>query len=671
MKFLGTAPASIKNLAMKKYRILSVKNILFNKRFYLLRLAAVASLILTLMLIVVIPACDSDDIGDTYYTFEGETIGDYISNRPDEYSEFTQLLELSGVMGLLYAYGEYTCFVPNNEAMVNFYHSREKSSLNDFSVDTLKKIAYDHIIKGFMITSDEFTDGFLPNLTMSGRYLNISLETTDENLIYRVNTTSTIYNRDIDAHNGVLHAIDKTLSPTEHTLVEAIAADDKFSLFFEALMATGLHQKLTKIKDETYDPGSLYDEYVGRFYPIGSPYRVPKERKYGYTAFMESDATYARHGINTLEDLQAYAKELYDPIHPEDAGITDIQDRKNSLNRFIAYHLVNKKLSSRLLIEKYDNTGQYYETRGETHSIKTVDMFEYIETMCPNTLIEVRTLRTTNEYNIFNMIPETGEAIRLTDDFDNDAVNGVYHEIDNILAYTQEVDRLMSSKRLRMDAASFFPELTNNNMRVGHATIQYPSEMWLLPRGYVDRIKISETTMFWYYNADDRFCDYQGDEVWLQGLYDFEITTPPIPAGTYEVRFGYQPTIFRGVAQLYWDGKPTGIPLDLRLYANNPKIGHVIPGTDPDDPYGYENDKMMRNRGYMKAPASFRAINPTWYTGNPARSDPAALRRILGIYTFTEVRTHTFSVKAVKSGEFMFDYLEFVPIEVLEYEDIY
>lgn len=620
---------------------------------------------------LVFPACDSDDIGDTYYTFEGETLGDYILNRPESYSEFGDMLEMSGVMGLLQAYGKYTCFVPNNQAMYNLYHAKGKNSLSDFSVDTLKKIAYDHIIKGFIITSDEFVDGFLPNLTMSGRFLNISLEPGENNVIYRVNTFSTVGSRDIEVHNGVIHTLDRALTPTENTLVEAIAANDKFSIFFEALIATGLHQELTPIKDESYDPGNVFDQYEGEIYPIGSPYKMSKERKFGFTALMESDATYGQHGINDLEDLKAYASAIYDDMYPQDAGITDITNRKNSLNRFIAYHLVNKKLSSKLFIEKYDNTGQYYESRGETHSIKTIDMYEYIEPMCPNTLMEVRTLRTSNEYNVFNMIEETGEAIRLTDDFDNDAVNGVYHEIDNMLVYSRDVDRMISKKRLRMDAASFFPELTNNNIRVGHATPDYPSEMWLIPQGFVDRIKTSETTEFWYYNSDDRFCDYQGDEVWLRGLYDFEITTPPVPAGTYEVRFGYQPTIFRGVAQLYWDGKPTGIPLDLRLYADNPKIGWILPGLDPNDPNGFENDKMMRNRGYMKAPASFRAINDVWYTGDPARLDNAALRRILGIYTFTEARTHTFSVKAVMSGEFMFDYLEFVPVEVLEYEDIY
>ncbi|MDF1571123.1 MAG: fasciclin domain-containing protein [Bacteroidales bacterium] len=628
-------------------------------------------LLIAVLLAGLLAGCDSDDVGDTYYTFTGETMGDYIANRPETYSEFSRMLELGGVMGLLNAYGKYTCFLPDNEAMFNFYHSKGKNSLDDFTADTLKKIAYDHIISDFIVTSDEFVDGFLPNLTMSGRYLKISFEPGESTLLYRVNTTSVIGARDIEVHNGVVHTINKVLSPTENTLIEAIAADDDFSLFFEALIATGLDRELLPIKDETYDPGSLYEEREGTFYPIGSIIHVPKERKYGFTALMENNATYANAGINDLEDMKEYARGVYDLMYPEDASITDITDRRNSLNRFVAYHLINKKLSSRLFIEKYDNTGQFYESRGETHSIKTVDMFEYIETLCPNTLLEVRTLRTTSEYNQFNMIPESGDVIRLTENFDNDAVNGVYHEIDNILAYSQAVDRMISSKRLRMDAASFFPELTNNNIRVGHATPDYPSEMWYFPRGYIERLKTSETTNFAYYNADDRFCDYQGDEVWLQGLYDFEITTPPIPAGTYEVRFGYQPTIFRGAAQLYWDGKPTGIPLDLRIYASEPEIGYVQPGLDPADPEGFENDKMMRNRGYMKGPASFKVINTAWYSGASARMSPAALRRILGIFTFNEASTHTFAVKAVRAGEFMFDYLEFVPVEVLEYEDIY
>ncbi|HKJ42475.1 MAG TPA: fasciclin domain-containing protein, partial [Sunxiuqinia sp.] len=608
-------------------------------------------------LVFMLSSCNSDVVGDTYYTFKGETIGQYLINHPESFSEFTDLLERTEVIGLLKAYGKYTLFVPNNDAMFQFYKSKGKSSLDDFPADTLKKIAYDHIIKDFIVTSDDFVDGFLPNLTMSGRNLKISFEGGANGLIYKVNTSSTITTKDIEVHNGVIHALDEVLAPTENTLEEAIAGDSKFSLFYKALMATGLNQKIAPIKDDSYIPPATLDGIEdGSLNGIGGLNRIPKERKYGFTALMESDDTYAGYGINNLDDLKAYAKQVYDQMYPDDAGVTDVTDPRNSLNRFIAYHLINKKIPSQYFIYKFDNTGSNYDTQGETHSVKTVDMFEYIEPMCANTLIEVRTLRQTNEYNVFNMIPETGDAVRLTDDFDNDAVNGVYHEIDHILAYTPAVDRMLSSKRLRMDAASFFPEMTNNGARVGHATKDYPDVQYYFPRGYIDRVKTSETTTFGYINADDRFCDYQGDEVFLSGLYDFEITTPPVPAGTYEVRFGYQPTPFRGAAQLYWDGIPTGIPLDLRFNALNPKIGFERPGLDPTDPKGYENDKMMRNRGYMKGPACYKVINPVWYGDATvsARNSQSVLRRILGIYTFDKATTHKFSVKAVRSGQFMF-----------------
>lgn len=629
---------------------------------------------LLLSVIFILSACNSDDVGNNFYTFTGETVGQYIKNRPETYSEFTLLLEKTGVMGLLNAYGDYTCFLPDNDAMKRYYQSKGKNSLDDFTVELLKKTAYDHIIKDFSITTEDFVEGFLPKQTMSGRYIDIGISSDQSGMVYTINTLSKIVERDIEAHNGVVHSISEVISPSENTLVEAISNDENFSLFLEALQATGLDMNLSLIKDESYvpDPEYVAMENANTIYNYAKV-RIPREKKYGFTALIESNETYARNGINNLNDLKAYAKQVYDKMYPEDASITDVTNRKNSLNRFVAYHLLNKKLPMRQFIEKYDNTGMNYESTGETHSVKVVDMFEYLETLCPKTLLEVRTLRTTNEYNVFNMIPETGKAIRLTANFDNDALNGVYHEIDNILVYNADVERMLSTKRLRMDVSSFFPEFVNNNIRVGNSLIGggLYSERWHIPNGYAERITASATTDVHYFNADDRFMDYQGDELFLVGLYDFDITTIPIPPGTYEVRFGYQPTGNRGVAQLYWDGVPTGIPLDLRTLANDPDIGYQYPGTDARDPEGFENDKAMRNRGYMKGPASYTVVAEWWYTGASARMSEDVLRRILGIYTFNDFTTHTFSVKAVKSGEFMFDYLEFVPLEVLEFEDIY
>src|SRR5690606_5238964 len=115
---------------------------------------------------------------------------------------------------------------------------------------------------------------------------------------------------------------------------------------------------------------------------------------------------------------------------------------------------------------------------------KTYDMYEYIETMNPNTLIEVKLARGTVGANPINLISETGEAVRIKLDYkDKDATNGVYHEIDKILVYDTKVAAMLSSKRLRLDAASFFPELSNNNMRYNDPS---KPRSWVFPEGYIE-----------------------------------------------------------------------------------------------------------------------------------------------------------------------------------------
>ena len=56
--------------------------------------------------------------------------------------------------------------------------------------------------------------------------------------------------------------------------------------------------------------------------------------------------------------------------------------------------------------------------------------------------------------------------------------------------------------------------------------------------------------------------------------------------------------------------------------------------------------------------------------GKSVRYDETAIRKILGIFDFHNDEKHIFRMKSVKNGEFMIDYLEFVPTEYLEFEGI-
>lgn len=609
-----------------------------------------------LLLVALTTSCLDDPLA--IETFKEERMGEFLENRHDQFSEFVKLLDTTDVLGLVNAYGNYTMFAPTNEAMFQYYKDKGFTSMADLDVDSLRKIAYDHIIKDYEVPTEEFLDGLMPFLTMSDRYVATSSRTEGNALYFYVNDRSKIIGRNNRVSNGIIHVINRVLDPSTLNIIQAVAEDPKFKLFVSALFETGVAHKLTKTRDESYDPKNYSHIDVTFVQGSGSVDELPTSRKYGFTILMTSDETYkTRYGIETLEQLKAYAAKHVYHENPADALVTDPKDPRNSLYKYVAYHCINKKLTYHQFIEAYDTD----------HMIKTFDMYEYIETMSPNTLMEVKLERGSVGANPINKISATGEAVRINLDYkDKDAINGVYHEIDRILIYSAEVVAELSSKRLRMDAASFFPEITNNNMRYYDPA---RPRSWVFPPNYIERLTASANTRFCYLNAFGGYLDYQGDEIYLKGMYDFTIETPPIPAGTYEIRFGYQPTGGRGAAQLYWNFVPCGIPLDLRILANDPLVGFVEPGTDPDDPMGFENDKMMRNRGYMKGPSTFRDVLGVWYGRRIARNSPQYLRRILGTYTFETTRTHFFSVKAVREGQFMMDFLEFVPLEILENED--
>ncbi len=603
-------------------------------------------------------SCETEDIVDNIYTFTEKNMGQFISEDP-EFSEFADLLNRTHVDGLLNAYGELTCFAPDNQAMKAYYEKKGKTSLDDFTTEELRMIAYDHLINGYVVPSTSFRDGRLGQQTMGDRYIAISY-VDSTNKIY-VNNTSLLYEKDIEVHNGVIHKIASVIDPTRFGIVEAISADENFSIFYDALVATGLADSLMKNVDESYKPNKYLDLIVKK---EGDDWwrvdKIPQSRRYGYTVFMESNETMEKNGIFDLPSMKEYAARIYDEVYPNDAEITDITNRKNSLNRFIAYHLVNKELSRDKLIDAYDNL----------NAVKTCDMYEYLEPLCPNTLIEIKKDRSRGETNLINHISETGREIRITGNYDNDSQNGVYHELSDMLVYDQAVYQEHSGKRLRFDTASLFPEMTNNNFR-GYKSTEPCPHIWF-PRGYLDRMESSEQTVLGYVQSNNRLMNYQGDELFMDvksgKLYDFTIITPPVPKGIYEVRAGYLTNYARGVCQFYLDHLPAGVPVNLNNDGMNVSIGWKLP--DSTDPEGYENDKMMRNMGFMKGPACFTA-DGDWKRGSDGRTDYRALRKIMGIYEFKEDGCHSFTAKGLSSGQFMLDYLEFIPTSIIELEDIY
>lgn len=118
-----------------------------------------------------------------------------------------------------------------------------------------------------------------------------------------------------------------------------MAQDPNISIFNEALQLTHMCDSLLEEYDYSYYNDS--EEMHQGIYLHSMCYGLNIIRK-GYTVFAETDSVFFANGINNIEDLKAFAAKVYDEVYPEDAGITDLTDRRNSLNRFVSYHLLDR-----------------------------------------------------------------------------------------------------------------------------------------------------------------------------------------------------------------------------------------------------------------------------------------------------------------------------------------
>ena len=106
----------------------------------------------------------------------------------------------------------FTVFAPTNEAFGDLLAELEMEALGDIDADLLATVLSYHVVAGANVTSDELSDAMAVT-TLQGEDFTINLgdtaTITDAN-----GRTSTIIATDVQATNGVIHAIDTVLLPT-------------------------------------------------------------------------------------------------------------------------------------------------------------------------------------------------------------------------------------------------------------------------------------------------------------------------------------------------------------------------------------------------------------------------------------------------------------------------
>ena len=678
----------------------------------ILRKTAVGVLLalLTPLSSLMLGSCSDEPDAENFYTFPGKMMSDYLKSNP-EYSEFTEIVNRAGLMDLLSTYGHYTCFVPSNDAINTYLKKRGLSSLDQLTNADCDTVARTHIIAN-MYTTMEMTQDRLATANLLGRYLATSSGfDNDSNAVVFLEGTAHIYYelKDDSVENGIMQPIDMVLEKSNSYITDLLRDNPKISTFYAALVATGVINEVMKVEDPEWQPKE-HEKYYYKSHTWSEVGWVPDTKKYGYTFFIEPDSLLeTKYGI-AKGDLQALYKkacELYDPVYPEDVSapghsFDNLTDSVNPLHRFIQYHILNKTVAgSSDLTPMEVSIGVVQGAFGFDETL--INPVDWHMTLLPHTMIKVEQL-TVRSYQGEGTLRQRyvnrrydsaykieGQHIDATieSDYVHDAINGHYFYVNDIVAFSDEVQNKVQNARIRMDFSTVFPEVVCNGLRFeGDPTQDDPAgtpddsstpkngRNYYFPLGYLDGVSFTNCHVV-LRRPHMNFWSWQGDEWNLFGDYDFTFRIPPIPyRGDWQVRLGFCAIETRGVMQAYFDGVPQGIPLDMTKYLDSDLyIGERFEFDETcakydamSDEEKAEEQKLLRNLGAYRAPRSifhFDQSNKNYFIGNNR-----TYRRIICQTYMDATKDHFVRLRVASDGkqgnnnEFMLDYLELVPKSV-------
>ena len=650
---------------------------------------------------VFISCTDKMDMNDIY-TFTGKTITDYV-REDSSLSLFYKVLmksrvsdkTKSSVATLLSARGHYTCFIPTNTAINHYLDSIY--SYQTFDIDTISQKTADKIVLNCIIDnggdeaykSTDFAVGAIQIPTFNDRHILIEFDTIQGGkLAVILNNSARIIQTDIEATNGVIHKINRVLAPSNASLPALLSQTDNMRIFSHLLEETGWADSMIKYRDESYESLTETQKNNKKGYSWQYDFPSPPHRYYGYTAFVETDSIFDKkwgipepkvlNGIVTnWSDIMSAIKKKCSEAYPN-ATSNNLKSQDNAINQFIAYHLLSYRVPYNYLVYHLTELGYFYRNPEQL----TLDVWEYYVSMGKfKRLFKITQSAKDGRMSInrhcqydnsffgdYHEISCDRQGVQIfptNPGHTNNALNGYYYPINDILIYDKDVPNKVLNERLRFDVQSMMPELMTNGVR---SNIH---KEWNIPPHFVDGFTFTDETQFSYITYGEGWRNWNGDELIAYGQVDFTFRLLPVPNdGTYEIRFGCTNQPGRIMAQIYFGTNPnnlpaTGLPLDFRTNTSSPAIDWME--DTKDEEANHENDKHMRNRMWMKGP-KYAAINTyTQPMTEPMRihaGSECALRRIIWTGNMKAGQIYYVRVKSVlesTTNGIALDYMEIVP----------
>lgn len=622
-------------------------------------------------------SCNPEPDESDLFTATGETAADFIKRKAD-LTSFDYILSRVRLDRNLSSYGEYTCFAPTNEAIQLYidslwndpeatieHNSMTEQSLEGLSDSLCNDIARYHLATGIHNTIEMGGGGSTVN-TMLGRPVQTA-SVTDTSSVYRglviIEKQAVIVEADSVVTNGIVHVLNRVIPRSTRLIVDELERHTDYSIFVEALKLTGLADSMTQSKkNATYTITDIKDTDTNK-----SDLYHPEECKIAYTIFAEPDDVLRSKGINSINDLIAYANNAYANAgtwydYLTEKGLwsnvtqsyettvstgSDYTSRNNALNMFVAYHILYAGMPQNELL--YESGNRWYNYWNYVNGCRP---FDYYETMLPHTIMKIwspagtqlyinryRTLNTltdelgtdtaesndpnalTGTYGIHELISPGVRIARTSDtnitfETNISTFNGYIHGLRDMLVYDSQVPKGVLHERLRFDSTTFLVEFINNGIRMANSTEVSAlngggsGARVAFPLNYFDNVVSYTDDNRFRYNVKGAYNAWQSDTFQGWGKYDLAIKLPPVPTGIYEFRIFYTPMSHGGMMQFFMGTSPSlgamqalDIPLDVRIPIDDPRIGSTT--FYEEDDMGIATDAALRNRGYMRGLFSY------------------------------------------------------------------
>ena len=498
-----------------------------------------------------------------------------------------------------------------------------------------------------------------------------------------------------------------TPQATAPSVVKLLKQAPNMRIWAKLLDATGWGAKMKPDAKAEKAFAEKYKAHAGT-YPNNTVSSTPFQayRRQGFTLFAETDEVFnkewgvpmpvydeATQSITNWEAIKQVLNEqcgkIYSNLKPG-----DLTDKDNAVNIFVATHLLNSNMqlannsAVRHATEYGYTTG---EDINEPSTNYTVNVWDYYRTAWPQESKLLKITQTPDGQFYLNRFSkydngltgtyvETGtlqegilaHARNEVDNsvYNNVALDGSYHPIDNILSFNSDYASAMKSERVRMDFTTLLPEIASNNLRGKDA---------YFPTDYFSTLtNVSPDTKIQLLYVRKGWVDYQGDELLVTGNYDFTLEVPAMPNdGSYELRMGYSVNEVRAKSLLTficedeagnqgtW-GEPLVLDQSEPVMAND-GIAQKDADLNYDETLCAENDYALYKLGYMKAPAYFHKVGDST---SPARAELGRsynggnMRRVLITSNMSPRKRYYIRFQSLDNSglaQLHLDFIEFVP----------